>query len=492
MFSVSALVKESWRCRGLSRDHKMFDKIVRTTFSTISVQKDGDVARGPDGKPLFEIIHTRERADAYSWTIRIHDVAVATHRVPDFATAITQRLRLADRRENVEIIDNPLRIEIIKRNPAPLLLTEYMQLVQGMPSDVGICVPGVSHGVKVSEPVALSIGQIGANPGIPHMLIAGITGSGKTTIAKTMLLTWAILNSPQSLAMIVIDPKGQDIANSDFVHLPHLARPVVTQPQEAVALIQWAASLIDKYVTEIEEARQVGRRWIKPEGRLLIFVDELAALVDAGGPSVTQSLIKIARLGRGFGLHLCLATQRPTARVLDGELLANILVKIVGLVTDAKESYIASGVKDSGCHLLPGLGIFNVFKGQERNRLQAFYASGEQIDALIAAIRRKWVGFAPCWNLQPAAQPAQPLQTTPPPVIVIEKASTAGRPEANDELIVDAVVQLVKSGESIEDLPLNFIRRKLGPKFNDGRELSENRAKRIKSYARLVLAEAGT
>lgn len=480
---VSGLVnfaKSAWRSRGLTRDHQLLDRIVRGTFARISTQKDGDVARGPDSKPLFEIIHTRERADAYSWTIRIHDVAVATHRIPDFASAITQQLRLADRRENVEIIDNPLRIEVIKRNPSPLYLLEYLPLVQQMPIGAGVCVPGVSHGVKVSEPVALSIGQLGANPGIPHMLIAGITGSGKTTVAKTMLLTWAILNSPSDLAMIVIDPKGQDIANSDFVHLPHLARPVVTQPDEAVALVQWAAGLIDKYVAEIEEYRQRGQRWVKPDGRLLIFVDELAALIDAN-PAVVASLIKISRLGRGFGIHLCLATQRPTARVLDGELLANILVKIVGLVTDAQESYIASGVKDSGCHLLPGLGVFNVFKGQERNRLQAFYATDGQIDQLIDAIRRKWAGVAPCWNLQPVAKAAPP--------IVIE-APAAGRPSADDEPIVDAVLRLVEAGEDLEALPVNFIRKKLGPKFNDDRELSEARAKRIKAYARLVLAGA--
>ena len=200
------------------------------------------------------------------------------------------------------------------------------------------------------------------SPEVAHVLVAGTTGSGKTVLLRTLLLSLALLNPQRTLQMALIDPKGRGFG--PLADLPHLVRPVITDPDVAVNLLQGM-------VTEME--RRDKEKRCTPA--LVIAIDELADLRMAGGKAVEDNLARLTQRGREAGIHVIVATQRPAATVVGSLVKANLPVRLVGAVGSPEDAKVATGIAGSGAERLRGRGDFLLIARGQTIRMQAAYLS---------------------------------------------------------------------------------------------------------------------
>ncbi|MBT6143380.1 DNA translocase FtsK, partial [bacterium] len=165
---------------------------------------------------------------------------------------------------------------------------------------------------------------------MPHLLIAGATNSGKSVCINTFLCSLIYQNSPTDLKMILVDPKQVEL--KDYNNIPHLLTPVITDPDKASNALKWAVSEMNRRYQILSEA---GSRNIteynssrkaedKKMPKILILIDELADLMMANGKEIEASICRIAQMARAVGIHLVIATQRPSVDVITGLIKANI------------------------------------------------------------------------------------------------------------------------------------------------------------------------
>ncbi len=214
------------------------------------------------------------------------------------------------------------------------------------------------------------------SPDVAHVLVAGTTGSGKTALLRTLLLSLAMHNHPGHLQFVLIDPKGRGLAG--LAGLPHMWRQMGIVQQQAATAATLAA-----VVTEMERRDQAGVRL----PRLVVAIDELADLLQVGGRAVADTLQRLTQRGREAGIHVIAATQRPAATQVDGAVKANFPVRLVGSVTCAEDARVASGVAGTGAERLLGRGDFLVIAKGQVVRFQAAYADGAALAAVIEQIR---------------------------------------------------------------------------------------------------------
>lgn len=217
-----------------------------------------------------------------------------------------------------------------------------------------------------------------SSPEVAHILIAGTTGSGKTTLARSMLASLLASTSPRHLTVAVVDPKAHF---ADFAGLPHLAGPVATTPAD------WT-SLILRLVAEMDaryESPAAGRR---ARHRFLLVIDELADVLDTtADPALEPALQRLAQLGRDAGIHLLLCTQRPSAAAVSSLITSNLPARLVGRVVKAEDARIATGRGGTGAERLGGRGDFIAVVGDRQLRFQAAYLDPADLPALIPAVR---------------------------------------------------------------------------------------------------------
>jgi S-DNA-T family DNA segregation ATPase FtsK/SpoIIIE len=180
-----------------------------------------------------------------------------------------------------------------------------------------------------------------------HALIAGQTGSGKTVTEQLVTWTLAQDNDPDTVRLILIDGKGGS-AWWAFDHAAHLAHPIVTDPQEAVIVLAWCLTELD---------RRKAQRRTSP--KLFIVIDEIRELLELGGDAVATAIQRITALGRELGIHVIAATQYPQVDAVGGSISkANFVLRLAGAVPDANVAYVATGVRKSGAEALQGNGDF--------------------------------------------------------------------------------------------------------------------------------------
>jgi S-DNA-T family DNA segregation ATPase FtsK/SpoIIIE len=231
------------------------------------------------------------------------------------------------------------------------------------------------------------------SPDVAHTLITGTTGSGKTELAKSMILSLALCNRPDAVRLLLIDPKGRGYRA--FAGLPHLVCPVVSDVQEA-------HDRLAGLVAEMERRDKAGQS----EPRVVVFVDELADLMMVGGKQMIQVMTRLTQRGREAGIHIVACTQKPTAGIVGGLVKSNFPARLVGSVASADDARIAAGVSGTGAEKLAGRGDFLLIVKGEVQRLQAAYAPA---DELRAAVQRLATGV----YLQ-AASPRLPHRVTDP------------------------------------------------------------------------------
>jgi S-DNA-T family DNA segregation ATPase FtsK/SpoIIIE len=208
------------------------------------------------------------------------------------------------------------------------------------------------------------------SPEVAHVLIAGTTGSGKTALMQTVIMSLALLHQRRQMQFVLIDPKGR--AFEAMEGLPHLLRPIVTQPDQAVQVLNDLVNLM--------EQRDRSR---VTDPRVIVAIDELADLVQTGGSAILENLRRLVQRGREAGIHVVGATQKPSSAVIGPLVKANFPVRLVGRVVSAEDARVAAGVGGTGAEKLTGRGDFVAIYGPGLIRFQAAYVAASEIQASV-------------------------------------------------------------------------------------------------------------
>ncbi len=227
--------------------------------------------------------------------------------------------------------------------------------------------------------------------GMPHLLIAGATGSGKSVGMNTFLLSLLYQNSPQDLKFIMVDPKRVEL--TPYNGIPHLLTPVITDSEKAHSSLKWAVAEMNRRYKDFAEKgykniKEYNAAEPKPLHRIVIVIDELADLMMQANKKETEALIcRIAQMARAVGMHLIIATQRPSVDVITGVIKANIPTRIAFTVTSGVDSRtIIDGV---GAEDLLGMGDMLYLPGNMGRaiRVQGVYVSSKEIERVTKRIK---------------------------------------------------------------------------------------------------------
>jgi len=235
------------------------------------------------------------------------------------------------------------------------------------------------------EPIFVDIDKM------PHLLIAGSTGSGKSIMIHSLLVSLLYKNSPATLRLILIDPKRVEL--SIYNNLPHLISPVIVESKKALAVFRWA---IEEMERRYELLLKAGSRDVQsynkkypeePLPYILIVVDELADLMFSYGREVEGSVVRLAQMARATGLHLILSTQRPSVEVVTGLIKANITARVALQLPSQVDSRTV--LDNAGAEKLLGGGdmLFVSAESSKPKRIQGAYIPEEEVRKVTDFIR---------------------------------------------------------------------------------------------------------
>ena len=232
------------------------------------------------------------------------------------------------------------------------------------------------------KPIFSDIGKM------PHLLIAGATGAGKSVIIHSLLISLLYKNSPATLKLILIDPKRVEL--SSYEGMPHLIAPVITENKLAINVFRWAIQEMDRrYQTLLKagnrDIQSYNAQAEEPLPYILIVIDELADLMATYGREVEGLIIRLAQMARATGLHLVVSTQRPSVEVVTGLIKANITCRIALQVASQIDSRTI--LDTAGAEKLLGRGdlLFissDFFQTQENPKLLCFRGRDKESDQL--------------------------------------------------------------------------------------------------------------
>lgn len=231
---------------------------------------------------------------------------------------------------------------------------------------------------------------------MPHLLVAGTTGSGKSVCLNSLILSILYKSTPDEVKFIMIDPKMVEF--KIYNGIPHLLVPVVTEPKKAAGALQWAVVEMEKryrYLSD-ENVRDLAsynavmktREDGKTLPQLVVVIDELADLMMTASKEVEESIIRIAQMGRAAGVHLVIATQSPRADIITGLMKSNIPARIALQVSSAVESRIIMDATGADKLLGNGDMLFRKDSGSKAVRIQGTWVSDEEREEVISFIKR--------------------------------------------------------------------------------------------------------
>ena len=235
---------------------------------------------------------------------------------------------------------------------------------------------------------------------LPHMLIAGTTGSGKSVCMNSIIISLLYKASPDDVKLIMVDPKMVELGI--YNGIPHLLIPVVTDPKKAAGSLQWAVTemmrrykaMSDAGVRDLEsynsiiEGQEVDGTKLP---QIVVIIDELADLMLVAAKEVEESICRIAQMGRAAGIHLIIATQRPSADVITGLMKANIPSRIAFAVASAMESRII--LDTQGAEKLVGKGdmLYAPIGNGKPKRVQGCFVSDSEVEAVASYVKSNYV-----------------------------------------------------------------------------------------------------
>lgn len=282
-------------------------------------------------------------------------------------------------------------IEIPNAKRQNVNLGDVLPYVQGGPLELAI------GRDAEGQPVVADLAKM------PHLLIAGTTGSGKSVMINSIIMALLMRTLPEDVRLIMVDPKRVEL--SGYNGLPHLYVPVVTEPKQAASALQWAVSEMERRLKVFErigvrkistfnekQARGEFEHYDNPPQKmpyLVIIIDELSDLMMVAGKDVEASIVRIAQLGRAAGIHLIVATQRPSSNVVTGLIKANITNRIAFNVATGIDSRVI--IDQTGAEKLTGYGdmLFSKVDWGKPKRIQGCFVSDEEINAVVDFVKEQ-------------------------------------------------------------------------------------------------------
>lgn len=378
------------------------------------------------------------------------------------------------------------RITALETNIALNLAAQSLRIEAPIPGQraVGIEVPNRKaadvrlHGIlsakqwkNTSEPLSFAVGKdisgdavVGELNKMPHLLIAGQTGSGKSVMINTLLTSLLYRNSPSDMKLILVDPKQVEMA--PYEDIPHLLTPVITEPEKTISALKWAVNemerryklLAEEKIRDIKSYNQKiqsgGKKLSVPdedgneqrvdEGAMpyiVIVIDELADLMMIAARDVEALIVRLAQKARAVGIHLVLATQRPSVDVITGLIKANIPARIAFTVASQVDSRTI--LDQAGAEKLLGQGDMLLLTPSmsKPKRIQGAWVMDEEVIKITDHLRMQ---SAPQYNDEIISQP---VQLNGKGGVVMDFDGGSG-----DDMFKDAVRVVVESGKASTSL----------------------------------------